>query len=55
MGRDPAHPRGEKDGMFGNSERRTQHWFKMVEPPGEAEPDVWQTVEVARRMGYTDL
>ena len=23
----------EKNGMFGNSERRTQQWFKMVNPP----------------------
>ncbi|MCC7072990.1 MAG: molybdopterin-dependent oxidoreductase [Deltaproteobacteria bacterium] len=40
----------EKEGMFGNSERRTQHWEKMVEPPGEAKPDVWQFVEVGRRL-----
>ena len=26
----------EKNGMFGNSERRTQQWFKMVDPPGQA-------------------
>ena len=26
----------EKNGVFGNSERRTQQWFKMVDPPGEA-------------------
>lgn len=41
----------EKEGMYGNSERRTQHWEKMVEPPGEAKPDAWQIVEVARRLG----
>ncbi len=45
----------EKSGMYGNSERRTQHWEKMVEPPGEAMPDAWQTIEVARRMGYGEL
>ena len=45
----------EKSGMYGNSERRTQHWDKMVEPPGEAMPDAWQTIEVARRMGFGDL
>lgn len=38
----------EKNGMFGNSERRTQQWFKMVEPPGDARDDVWQTLAVAR-------
>ena len=45
----------ERTGMFGNSERRTQHWFKAVEPPGQARPDVWQLMEVARRMGYGEL
>ena len=45
----------EKTGMYGNSERRTQYWSKMVEPPGEAMPDAWQTIEVARRMGFEDL
>ena len=40
----------EKNGMFGNSERRTQQWFKMVEPPGDARDDVWQTVAVAHRL-----
>jgi len=45
----------ERTGMFGNSERRTQHWFKAVEPPGQARPDVWQLMEVARRMGYGKL
>jgi len=45
----------EKNGLYGNSERRTQHWNKMVEPPGEAMADAWQTIEVARRMGFEDL
>ncbi len=40
----------EKNGVYGNSERRTQQWFKMVEPPGEARDDVWQTIAVARRL-----
>ncbi len=40
----------EKNGIFGNSERRTQQWFKMVEPPGQARDDVWQTIAVARRL-----
>ena len=45
----------EREGMFGNSERRTQHWEKMVEPPGEAKEDAWQILEVARRMGLGHL
>ncbi|MGH1342548.1 MAG: molybdopterin-dependent oxidoreductase [Nannocystales bacterium] len=40
----------EKNGMVGNSERRTQQWFKMVQPPGEARDDCWQTIAVARRL-----
>jgi nitrate reductase NapA len=40
----------EKNGLFGNSERRTQHWFRMVAPPGEARDDAWQVMAVARRM-----
>ena len=40
----------EKNGIYGNSERRTQQWFKMVEPPGQARPDVWMTLAVAHRL-----
>jgi nitrate reductase NapA len=40
----------EKNGVFGNSERRTQQWFKMVDPPGDARDDVWQVLAVARRL-----
>jgi nitrate reductase NapA len=40
----------EKNGMFGNSERRTQQWFKMVEPPGQARDDAWQVIAVAHRL-----
>ncbi len=40
----------EKNGMFGNSERRTQQWFRMVKPPGEARDDCWQIIALARRL-----
>jgi nitrate reductase NapA len=40
----------EKNGMYGNSERRTQQWFKMVDPPGQARADCWQIIAVARRL-----
>ena len=40
----------EKNGMVGNSERRTQQWFRQVPPPGEARDDCWQTIAVARRL-----
>lgn len=40
----------EKNGMTGNSERRTQQWFKMVPPPGQARDDAWQVIAVARKL-----
>ena len=40
----------EKNGMFGNSERRTQQWFRMVDPPGDARDDCWQVIAVAREL-----
>ena len=45
----------EREACFGNSERRTQQWNKLVNPPGEGKPDSWQLIEVARRMGYGNL
>ena len=45
----------EREGLFGNSERRTQHFAQMLEPPGEAMSDTWQLMEVARRVGLGDL
>jgi len=45
----------EREGVFGNSERRTQHWNKVAEPPGEAREDAWQIMEVAKRMGHGNL
>lgn len=42
----------EREGMFGNAERRTQHFEQMLQPPGEAMSDTWQLIEVAKRMGY---
>jgi nitrate reductase NapA len=45
----------EREGAFGNSERRTQQWDKAVDPPGEATEDAWQVMEVAKRMGMGHL
>ncbi len=45
----------EREGLFGNSERRTHHWNKMIDPPGEAKEDAWQIMQVARRMGMDHL
>jgi nitrate reductase (cytochrome) len=40
----------EKNGIYGNSERRTQQWFRMVQPPGQARDDCWQTIAVSHRL-----
>ncbi|NNF07712.1 MAG: molybdopterin-dependent oxidoreductase [Candidatus Eisenbacteria bacterium] len=45
----------EREGIFGNSERRTQQWNKMVDAPGEAKEDAWAIMEVAKRMGMGNL
>ncbi|WMJ73598.1 molybdopterin-dependent oxidoreductase [Cytophagaceae bacterium ABcell3] len=45
----------EREGMFGNAERRTQHFNKMVEPVGEAMSDCWQLIEVGKRLGFGEL
>lgn len=45
----------EKEGVYGNGERRTQHIAKAIDPPGEARPDFDVLVEVAKRLGYEDL
>ncbi|MCL1852992.1 MAG: molybdopterin-dependent oxidoreductase [Peptococcaceae bacterium] len=42
----------EKEGIYGNGERRTQHIAQAIDPPGEAKPDVWQILEVAKRLGF---
>ena len=45
----------EREGMYGNSERRTQHFDQLIDAPGECMSDTWQLIEVARRMGYEKL
>jgi nitrate reductase (cytochrome) len=45
----------EREGVFANVERRTQHFDQMVAPPGDATSDAWQMIVVARRLGYTRL
>jgi nitrate reductase NapA len=45
----------EQEGLFGNSERRTQHFEQMLEPPGDAMSDAWQLIEVGRRLGLQAL
>lgn len=45
----------ERDGVFANVERRMQCLERMVAPPGDATSDAWLMVEVARRLGFSQL
>jgi len=40
----------EKEGAYGNAERRTQFWHQLVEAPGEAKSDLWQLMEFSKRF-----
>jgi nitrate reductase NapA len=45
----------EKEGAYGNAERRTQFWHQLVDPPGEARSDVWQIVEFSKRFATDEV
>jgi nitrate reductase NapA len=45
----------EKWGLYGNSERRTQAWRQVVNPPGEARSDVWQMLEFSKRFTLAEV
>ncbi len=45
----------EKEGAYGNAERRTQFWRQQVEAPGEARSDLWQLVEFSKRFKVEDV
>lgn len=40
----------EKEGAYGNAERRTQFWREQVSAPGEAKSDLWQLMEFSKRF-----
>jgi nitrate reductase (cytochrome) len=40
----------EKEGAYGNAERRTHFWHQLVEAPGEARSDLWQLMEFSKRF-----
>ncbi|MDH4568391.1 nitrate reductase catalytic subunit NapA [Pseudomonas sp. BN414] len=40
----------EKEGAYGNAERRTQFWHQLVSAPGQARSDLWQLVEFSKRF-----
>src|SRR5689334_2509112 len=47
----PATAWPEKDGTVTNTDRMVQLGRKAVNPPGEARPDLWIIVELAKRLG----
>ena len=40
----------EKEGAYGNAERRTQSWHQLVSAPGESRSDLWQLMEFSKRF-----
>ncbi len=40
----------EKEGVYGNAERRTHAWHQLVDAPGESRSDLWQLVEFSKRF-----
>lgn len=40
----------EKEGAYGNAERRTQFWHQLVTAPAEAKSDLWQLIEFSKRI-----
>lgn len=45
----------EKEGGYGNAERRTQIWNQLVNAPGEARSDLWQLVEFSKRFKVEEV
>jgi nitrate reductase NapA len=45
----------EKEGAFGNAERRTQFWRQQVRAPGQAKSDLWQYVEFSKRFKVEEV
>ena len=45
----------EKEGAFGNAERRTQFWRQQVAAPGQSRSDLWQYVEFSKRFKMEDV
>ncbi|MGL4458371.1 MAG: nitrate reductase catalytic subunit NapA, partial [Plesiomonas shigelloides] len=45
----------EKEGAYGNAERRTQFWHQQVKAPGEAKSDLWQLMEFSKRFTVDEV
>jgi nitrate reductase NapA len=45
----------EKEGAYGNAERRTQFWRQQVKGPGESRSDLWQIMEFSKRFKMEEV
>jgi nitrate reductase NapA len=45
----------EKEGAYGNAERRTHFWHQLVNAPGEARSDLWQLMEFSKRFKIEEV
>ncbi len=45
----------EKEGAYGNAERRTQFWRQQTGAPGEAKSDLWQLMEFSKYVKVEDV
>ncbi len=45
----------EKEGAYGNAERRTQAWYQQVAPVDGAKSDLWQLMEFSKRFKIEDV
>jgi nitrate reductase (cytochrome) len=45
----------EKEGAYGNAERRTQFWRQQVDAPAESRSDIWQVMEFAKRFTVEEV
>ena len=45
----------EKEGAYGNAERRMQFWHELIPAPGESRSDLWQVMEFSRRFTVEEV
>jgi nitrate reductase NapA len=45
----------EKEGAYGNAERRAQFWRQQVKAPGQARSDLWQYLEFSKRFRVEEV
>ncbi len=45
----------EKEGAYGNAERRTQFWHQLIDAPGESKSDLWQVMEFSKRFKVEEV